>query len=174
MGEDLSTWISKDEVIERTGLDERTIERQAKKKTPRRAYRPIPGRKPLPVFHPDDVEKLLTRTLTPIPLKTKGLPATRKPAAIPAPLFVPISRKLFLTIAEAVAYSGLSDTLLRRSLHAGILAGMRDGGWKIWREDLERFCRDTARPPQQLPGNNGTAAKTLSYSSDGAIPVESD
>jgi len=49
------------------------------------------------------------------------------------------SARLFLTIQEASAVSGLSPTYLRRSIKAGTLKAVRDRGWKIRRTDLEEL-----------------------------------
>jgi excisionase family DNA binding protein len=136
--ENLEGWIAKGEVIARTGLDERTIERKVNRGELRRQYRPIPGRKPLPVFDPQQVEALCTRTLTPIPLKTAGV-VKRTPAEVPAPLFVPVHRKLFLSIKEAVALTGLPESYLRRNLREQKIPGAVVGGrWMVKRNALEQ------------------------------------
>ena len=137
-GGELADWIAKPEVIRRTGLDERTIERKVKRGELRRQYRPIPGRKPLPVFDPKQVEELCTRTLTPIPLKTAAV-VKRTPAEVPAPLFVPVHRKIFLSIKEAVALSGLPESYVRRGLRERTIPGAVVGGrWMVKRTALEQ------------------------------------
>lgn len=45
--------------------------------------------------------------------------------------------RLFLTLPEASAVSGLSQGCLRRMIAAGSLPAMRDRGWRIRRRDLE-------------------------------------
>jgi excisionase family DNA binding protein len=133
----IDQWIAKGEVMQRTGLNERTLERKVKAGEIRREYRHIPGRKGLPVYHPDDVEKLLVRTLTPIPMRTP-MPAKPKPTPIPAPVFVPIHRKVFLTLKEAAEYSGLPQSYLKRCLQEGKIHGAKIPHWRIKREDLQR------------------------------------
>lgn len=44
---------------------------------------------------------------------------------------------VFVTIPEASALSGLSQTYLRRKIAAGELKAEKDRGWKIRRKDLE-------------------------------------
>lgn len=46
---------------------------------------------------------------------------------------------LFLTLPEAVAVSGLTETCLRHKIKDGSLAAVRDRGWKIRRRDLEQL-----------------------------------
>ena len=48
------------------------------------------------------------------------------------------SEKLFVSISQAAAISGLSWTYLKRQLEAGTLKGIKDGrSWRIRRKDLE-------------------------------------
>jgi excisionase family DNA binding protein len=47
------------------------------------------------------------------------------------------SEKLFLTLPEAAAVSGLSQAYLRRLIKDEALPAIRDRGWRIRRKDLE-------------------------------------
>jgi excisionase family DNA binding protein len=144
MEENLESWISKEEAVARTGLDKRTIERKAKAGEIRQMDRPVPGRKPLPVYHPEDIEKLCTRTLKPTVLATP----TRQKAATSEPVFiVPLHMKIFLTLPEAVAYSGLPKTYLEKKLKDNTIPAFKAGGWRIKRIDLETYCGT----PRSLP-----------------------
>lgn len=49
----------------------------------------------------------------------------------------PTAATLYLTLAEASAVSGLSETYLRRQIAAQTLRAVRDRGWRIRRRDLE-------------------------------------
>jgi excisionase family DNA binding protein len=49
------------------------------------------------------------------------------------------SQRLFLTLREAAALSGLSQACLRRLIADGSLEARRDRGWRIRRRDLERL-----------------------------------
>lgn len=53
------------------------------------------------------------------------------------PLSATVSEKLFLTIPEAAAASGLSQACLRRLIADKTLPAVRDRGWRIRRRDLE-------------------------------------
>ena len=148
MEENLDSWIAKEEVVKRTGLDARTIERKAKRGEIRQENRPVPGRKPLPVYHPEDVEKLSVKTLKPIALATPGMPTNRQVAATPEPVFiVPLHMKIFLTLKEAVAYSGLPKSYLEKCLRDKTIPAFKSNGWRIKRIDLETYTG----APQSLP-----------------------
>ena len=55
---------------------------------------------------------------------------------------VPLRDKLFLTVKEAVRFSGLPESTIRRLLRSGKLPGFKAGGWRIRRVDLEELgCR---------------------------------
>jgi hypothetical protein len=135
MGEvSLDAWVAKPEAVRLTGMNERTLEKKVKAGELRREYRPIPGRKGLPVYHPDDIQKLTERALKPIVLRTPA----RKPPTVPAPVFTPVYRKVFLTLQEAVDYSGLPKAYLKRCLAEGTIAGAKVPTWRIKREDLQQ------------------------------------
>ena len=53
-----------------------------------------------------------------------------------------IAQKLWLSLEEAQAYSGLSRTRLLALCRAGRLVAMRDRGWRIRRASLEAFAGD--------------------------------
>lgn len=47
------------------------------------------------------------------------------------------TQKLYLTIQQAAAYSGLSQAYLKRAIAAKTLPAIRDRGWRIRKKDLE-------------------------------------
>jgi excisionase family DNA binding protein len=47
------------------------------------------------------------------------------------------SQKSFLTVPEAAALTGLTETFLRRMIARGTLVAIKDRGWKVRRKDLE-------------------------------------
>lgn len=62
--------------------------------------------------------------------------------ALQSPPLPPVSEKvaetrLFLTLAEAAAYTGLSTWYLRVQIKKGTLPAVRTRGWRIRRKDLE-------------------------------------
>jgi len=57
MAENLSNWIPKQAVARLLGITEEQVERLVKEQKIRRAYRPIPGHRPLLVFHPTDIKE---------------------------------------------------------------------------------------------------------------------
>jgi excisionase family DNA binding protein len=152
------TWLTKDEVMKMTGMSERTVERRVRDGDLRREYRSVPGRKSTPFFHPDDVEKLVNKTRNPVVLKSvprrptkdlvrqggvKGVPAKTSPSRLLLPASIPpsmpIEKKLYLSLAEASLFSGLSKAFLRRLIEEKRLPAVKDKGYKIRRVALEQY-----------------------------------
>ena len=52
---------------------------------------------------------------------------------------VPLSQKIYLTLNEAVAYTGLTRAMLLRAIKSGQLKAIKDGGWKIRRTRLDQL-----------------------------------
>ena len=52
---------------------------------------------------------------------------------------MPLRDKLFLNIKEATRFSGLPESTIRRLLRSGKLHGVKTGGWRIKRSDLEQL-----------------------------------
>lgn len=150
-GPPIEQWPSKQEVIERTGLGLRTLERKIQLGEIRKDFRPAIGSKPIVVIHPDDATKLERLTLKPTPGERKDAATTppvkrtksarRHDAATEAGFSRDeLERKLYLTLDEAEFLSGLSRKYLDRQRIAGILPCFKDGNWwKIRRVDLERY-----------------------------------
>src|SRR5262249_36763970 len=130
-----------------TGLTERTLERMVKRGELRRDYRNIPGRKPLPVFHPEDVEQLTTKTLTPIPMKRNGIPKFRQlvptlrqlpMASASVAVSLSLNEKFYLTLKEAAFLSGLPLSYLRKKVQSQEIAAVKLAGWRIHRDELRQ------------------------------------
>lgn len=149
--QDYAQWKLKADAIRDLGLSERTIERLIQAGRIRTAQRRVPGRRPLTVLHPDDVEQIRREIIPAQPTGPPPVPAARHSNGAPLPSLsfeafqallrgpaVPLHRKLYLTVAEAVAYSGLPKAVLLRWIHAGTLPAIRAGGYRIRRADLER------------------------------------
>ena len=58
----------------------------------------------------------------------KGIQTTVKP-----------SEKLFLTLDEAVEYTGLTRAFLQRAIGEGVIEAIKDRSWKVRRTDLEEI-----------------------------------
>lgn len=70
------------------------------------------------------------------------------------------NRKLFLTLAEAVEYTGLSKTYLSRLIEQQHVLAINDGGYKLSRLDLERWNQTFIQQgAQQMPSS--TARKSV-------------
>ncbi len=152
MAKDLSNWLPKQDMARLLGITERQVERLAKEQKIRRGYQRVPGRRPLPVFHPTDIEELRQETLPPIPDNGKS----KKSATLPVPLNrstanilaalgmvngarVALKDKFYLTMREAAELSGLPKNYLPRLVKEGSLPALRAGGYRIRRSDLEQL-----------------------------------
>jgi|HubBroStandDraft_4_1064222.scaffolds.fasta_scaffold278705_2 excisionase family DNA binding protein len=147
---DLSVWKTKAEAAAILRCSEKTVERYAEKGDLDRKTRRVPGRRPLPVFSPDDLDRLQKESIQPQPARALGDAGTAL-AKIPrdVPSFLAelltrsrepaVSTKTFLTVEEASKVSGLTQAYLRRKIHASELPAIKDGGWKIRRIDLDKI-----------------------------------
>lgn len=146
---DLSTWIPKADVVRETGISERSLERRVQTRKIRQGYRTMPGRRPLPVLHPDDVEALrgemVQRTteeqerspaVATLPVRPGGTDAFNSFMAALSHN-TPPERPQFLGLKEASVYIGLSVAYLKRAIDAGALDAVMDRGYRIRRRDLD-------------------------------------
>jgi hypothetical protein len=60
-------WLTMGEVQQQTGMSERSVYRRVTAGELRQAERPVPGRKPLPVFHPEDVRQYVAAMVPRVP-----------------------------------------------------------------------------------------------------------
>ena len=156
MGDQLGHWKSAAEAAEILKCSEKTISRMAAQGKIEKALRRVPGRKPMPVFNPRDIDRMHSQTvdLKPFPVEAvkeeKAL--ARAPSQDGAKLFaqlladrlgspqaVPLERKLFLSLEEASEYTGMPKGWLRRQIKSGELPAILSGGWRIRRADLEKL-----------------------------------
>lgn len=149
----LNDWLTKTEAAAFLQVSEKTIERLATKGGVRRATRKRPGVRPLPVYNPDDLQKVKdshTAQVVVVPSAEARTPTALAPRT-DLPSFLktffpaadmPVQDKLFLTLKEAARYSGLPQSTIRRLVHVGQLSAVKAGGWRIKRSDLEKLdCR---------------------------------
>ena len=146
----LHNWLTKTQAAGFLQVSEKTIERLATKGDVRRSTRKRPGVRPLPVYAPDDLQKVKDSQIP----KVEILPAQEKAALVPAldprrdlpsflqtlfPSDLPLRDKLFLTIKEAARFAGLPQATIRRLIHAGKIPAVKAGGWRIKRSGLEQL-----------------------------------
>jgi hypothetical protein len=153
---DYSTWPTKQAAATLIGVSTKTIENYVKEGKIKQAKwkRPTGGPR-LAVYNPEDVNRLAHRMSAAVIVDSPGAapPATGHEQL--APIAPPLngaalieallrsvqkasetSEKLFLTIPEAAAFTGLTETYIRRACQAGTLAAIKDAGWKIKRTAL--------------------------------------
>ena len=145
----LKDWLTKTEAAAFLRVSEKTIERLATKGHLRRTTRKRHGVRPLPVYNPDDLQKVKdsqTAQVQVVPQAEAGQTQALAPR-VDLPSFlqslvngadVPLRDKLFLSVKEATRFSGLPESTIRRLLRSGKLPGVKAGGWRIKRSNLEQ------------------------------------
>ena len=110
-------------------VSEKTIERLATKGDIRRATRKRPGIRPLPVYDPDDLQKIKETHIPRVEIITQADAPQQQPALVPRldlPSFlqsfgtgadVPLRDKLFFSVKEAARFAGLPQATIRRLIH---------------------------------------------------------
>ena len=152
----LDDWKTQAEAAEILKCSQKTVGRMAAQKKIQRVLRRVPGRKPMPVFNPDDIEAIRAETAEPkaFPVKERGeekalahvprqrgvdLLAQLLADRISPARSVPVEQKVFLNLKEAAEYSGLSKAWLMREIKSGNIKAIKTGGWRIRRSDLEQL-----------------------------------
>src|SRR5262249_32888048 len=123
----------------------RTLERMLQRNEIRRAHRRVPGRKPITVISPEDIERLRAEVVIPEPApapEEKALTVRHRSgmellALLRNTAHVP-PLPLFLSIREASEFTGLSQSLLRRLITQKKLKKVwLDRGYRLSRKELE-------------------------------------
>lgn len=172
-GATLREWLTREEAKQRLAKSDATLDRLVAAGRLNSKLEPRPGRKPERLYHAGDVERLAVEKeeapLTHAAAKSTALVLSHEAVSfikeqiaefraarngetqIARP--VPITEKLWLSLDEAVEYSGLAKSDLlqvcQRSLREqernlyqqqpGNLIVRKSGGWKILRKSLEAF-----------------------------------
>ncbi len=146
---DLENWPTKGDVVSQLGISERSLERLIQQRKVRTAYKKVPGRRPLPLVHPEDVQRLRQEVLPAVPdgsHKALTIPNRQGVANLLASLAtgngarVELKDKFYLTLKEASELSGLPKSYLHRKIKEGTLPTLSAGGYRIHRVDLEMLC----------------------------------
>lgn len=119
----------------------------------RRQYLKVPGRRDLPVYHPDDIRKIEQLLPSPVvsPAEIPSVAGSSSLAPIPRDFdpmraladairtpSVRLAERPFLRgLEQASEYSGLSQGHLRNLIRSGKLKATKHGGWVIRRSDLD-------------------------------------
>jgi hypothetical protein len=196
--QDISSWKTKKEIATTLGITERTLERKIDKGEIRSAERPVPGRRPAIVLHPEDVERLEKSILKPIPTAVGDMSKrqlttaptavenrvarTLKPSPDLAALMALMSRpplrvteKYLLSTAEAAEISGLSQWRLRTAARTGLIPFVKGRSYLFRPADIRLFIDSLVRgavPDNRLKAITTTAAEDASR--DGTIPVTNE
>jgi transposase-like protein len=158
MKPDLSSWVPQAEAAERLGVSEKTLVRWAQDKKLQRGDRPREGKKPEPVYHPSDVERLEAERAAPFiacgSTEPAGLARIPQTNGVVAHLVAVIAQALervspptyrgpWMTLKQASVHSGLSRALLRRAIDTGSLPFIRDRALKVRACDVDNLDYET-------------------------------
>ena len=157
-------WLTRVEALEKLGKSRSTLERLVEVGEVSTKQQEVEGRRPMTLYKTADIERIAAAPPRP-PAAPQGsqqlalasdlgnalralLERQAAPQmAAPAPVVVRLTEKLWLTLDEAVEYSGLAKSDLRElcRLNYGSVAKppplvvRKSGGWKILRTSLEAF-----------------------------------
>ena len=152
----LDDWKTQAEAADILKCSQKTVGRMAAQKKIQRVLRRVPGRKPMPIFNPGDIEAIRAEMVQvdPFPVKERGevkalarqtsqggvdLLAQLLANRISPALGVPVEQKVFLNLKEAAEYSGMPKAWLIREIKSGKIKAIKAGGWRIRRSDLEQL-----------------------------------
>ena len=147
----LDDWFTKSQAAAFLQLSEKTVERLAAKGQIRRASRKRPGVRPLPVYDPDDLQKIKDSQIPRVEIVSQAQAPQQQSDLVPRadllpsllqnllPSDLPLRDKLFLTVKEAARFAGLPQATIRRLIHAAKIPAVKAGGWRIKRSDLEQL-----------------------------------
>lgn len=161
---DLTGWPTQGEVVETLRISERTLNRMVEQGKIQRQYRQMQGRRPVPVFHPGDIETLASRNeadksflvhqsgpkqLAVIPQGQYSSPFGSESALDALPVLAEAiatitgarakARPTYVKIEEAEEISGLPRALLLEKVEGGELKGFKRGRWYFQTKGLERL-----------------------------------
>ena len=152
----LDDWKTQEEAAEILRCSKKTISRMAEQGKIQRVLRRVPGRKPMPVFNPSDIEAQASETVNiqpfPVPrhVEKKALApqARSRESAMLMQLLMDRAattlntsprHKVFLTLKEAADYSGMPRAWLLQKIRKEELPAIKAGGWRIRRADIEQL-----------------------------------
>jgi hypothetical protein len=151
---DLSTWLTESEAAECLGISIRTLQRKcAAGEGPERRERQRPGRKPEPVYNPEDVDRLATSPPAVFSSNSAIAPRVGNDIAPPGSIIEQLAAALhkrlqeppprpparWLDLRAASARTGLSVALLRRLIASGRLKVVRDRSLKVLQSDIDNL-----------------------------------
>lgn len=155
------SWLTKQQAAQILQVAEKTIDRMAKSGKIQKELLKRPGQAPIVVFHPGDIERF--KPVVPAPYSIWGNPplvmsdteSNLSKCHEVGQVSTPMSKvskvrlPLWLTLQEAVDYSGLPEAILREFIAGGRIPaldvgrGRRGGRWRIRKVDLrelDAFC----------------------------------
>jgi excisionase family DNA binding protein len=142
-------WLTKQEAANLIGVSIRSVERLVEHGDIKQKFMKVVGRRPIAVLDPAGVEKAKQETLEKMPPAFTEEVTALLPRAVQPDLLTTLSHslatiqgkdmKMFLTLDEASALTGLTRTFLERLIAEGKLPAIRDRFVKVRRTDLLRL-----------------------------------
>lgn len=149
-------WLTRPEALRALEKSQSTLERLVAAGDIQTKQQEVEGRKPMTLYQRGDVERIAAaprRAVARIPNNVTPELVRALVERTAAPAAVPITEKLWLSLDEAVEYSGLARSDLaklcqislreqaawRAERLPGTLVVRKSGGWKILRRSLEEF-----------------------------------
>lgn len=130
-------WPELHEAHKQAGTSLRSLQRAIARGEVRTEKRPVPGRKPVVFCNREDIERVRKAMM---PSEAVRLPNPKKKVARQTDVMVAsLETKIFLSLTEARAYSGLSESLLKKLAKTGQIGAFRSGRWYFPRVALERL-----------------------------------
>jgi hypothetical protein len=148
-GKGKPAWYTKQEAAKFIGCSIRSVERLVERGDIKQKFMKVVGRRPIAVLDPAGVEKAKQETLEKMPPVITEEVTALLPRVVQPDLLTTLSHslaaiqgkelKMFLTLDEASALTGLTVGRLKRLRKEGKLPSIVDGEIKVRRTDLLRL-----------------------------------
>jgi hypothetical protein len=173
---DFTNWLTKEQAAETLKVSTKSVERYATQGKLQRKYVPKEGQRPMPLFNPDDVQRLSAELCGVSPFVLKGaeierIPAAREQSAVPAKLgevALKLMEKallnsgdspIWIPLKDAAKASGLPKWYLETAIATGKLPAhniarqnSRQRRLRVRRADLEALAGNSFQGSQALAG----------------------
>jgi Helix-turn-helix domain len=156
-------WLTKQRAAQILQVAEKTIDRMAKSGKIQKELLKRPGQAPIVVFHPGDIERF--KPVVPAPFVMSDTVSSQSGIVAVGQVSTPMSKvskvrlPLWLTLQEAVDYSGLPEAILREFIAGGRIPaldvgrGRRGGRWRIRKVDLREMSPFPLETLHQVPAH---------------------
>ncbi len=132
----LTHYLTRAQAAELLGVSEKTVQRLVRVGKLPQLFRPQNGKPPEAVYNPVDLQRIKAEIPPPLPQPQPRPKARHQPAAVPVP-DIPLTEKIWLTMRETAALTGLPMAVLKRSRDERTLPAAQFGRtWRVHRPSL--------------------------------------